>query len=157
MLGQRTTIEARETAKRGWVLVDVENQVVGRVASRIANMLRGKDLPAFTPHVDAGQFVVVVNAAKVKFTGNKLKEKKYYRHSGFPGGMKEITAEAQLAKHPERVLRDAVWGMLPKNRLSRHLIRKLKIYPGEDHPHVAQGPAAQGPVIQAPAPVGKAI
>ena len=135
---QKTTLITTENADRGWVLFDAEDKVVGRAATEIASMLRGKDRPTFTPHVDNGSFVVVVNAAKVKFTGNKWQDKKYYHHSGYPGGMKEITAEKQLEKHPEEILRDAVWGMLPKNTLSRHLMRKLKIYPGSEHPHEAQ-------------------
>ena len=135
---QKTTLVTTENADRGWVLFDAEDKVVGRAATEIASMLRGKDRPTFTPHVDNGSFVVVVNAAKVKFTGNKWQDKKYYHHSGYPGGMKEITAEKQLEKHPEDILRDAVWGMLPKNTLSRHLMRKLKIYPGSEHPHEAQ-------------------
>lgn len=137
---QKTTLATPQTAERGWVLFDAEDEVVGRAATRIALLLRGKDRPIFTPHVDTGSFVVVINAAKVRFTGNKWKDKKYYHHSGYPGGMKEITAEKQLQKHPDEILRDAVWGMLPKNRLSRHLMRKLKIYPGAEHPHGAQMP-----------------
>ncbi|MFH0800689.1 MAG: 50S ribosomal protein L13 [Pseudomonadota bacterium] len=139
---QKTTLATTQTAKRGWVTVDVEGHVVGRIASHIADLLRGKDSPTFTPNVDNGNFVVVVNAAKVRFTGKKWADKKYHHHSGYPGGMKSITAEKQLEKHPEWILRDAVWGMLPKNRLSRHLIRKLKIYPGTEHPHEAQLTAA---------------
>lgn len=141
MKRKQTTMATRETAERRWVLIDAEGQVVGRVASRIANILRGKHRPTFVPHVDNGDFVVVVNAAKVRFTGKKLKDKVYYRHSGYPGGLKEIVAERQLEKHPERVLRDAVWGMLPKNTsLSKRLLKKLKIYPGPSHPHAAQNP-----------------
>jgi large subunit ribosomal protein L13 len=138
---QKTSLATPETAKREWVLFDAEDQVVGRAATQIATLLRGKDLPMFTPHVDNGHFVVVINAAKVRFTGNKWNDKKYYHHSGYPGGMKEITAEKQLERHPDAILRDAVWGMLPKNRLSRHLMRKLKIYPGVEHPHAAQMPS----------------
>ncbi len=140
MTRQKSTLATPENAERNWLLVDVEDQVVGRAASRIAQLLRGKERPTFTPHVDAGEFVVVVNAAKVRFTGNKRSEKVYYRHTGYPGGLKETTADEQLAKHPDRVLRDAVWGMLPKNRLSRQLMKKLKIYTGAEHPHAAQAP-----------------
>ena len=138
---QKTTLVTTQTADRDWVLFDAEDCVVGRAASEIADMLRGKNRPTFTPHVDNGSFVVVVNAAKVRFTGKKWQDKKYYHHSGYPGGMKEITAEKQLEKHPDQILRDAIWGMLPKNRLSKHLMRKLKIYPGAEHPHEAQMPA----------------
>lgn len=140
MTRQKSTLATPENAERNWLLVDVEDQVVGRAASRIAQLLRGKERPTFTPHVDAGEFVVVVNAAKVRFTGNKRSDKVYYRHTGYPGGLKETTADEQLAKHPDRVLRDAVWGMLPKNRLSRQLMKKLKIYTGAEHPHAAQAP-----------------
>lgn len=139
---QKTTLVKAEEAKRGWVLVDVTNQVVGRAATRIANLLRGKDRPTFTPNVDNGNFVVVINSSKVRFTGKKWHDKFYHHHSGFPGGMKSISAEKQLEKHPDRILRDAVWGMLPKNRLSRHLMRKLKIFDGAEHCHGAQNPAA---------------
>lgn len=128
------------TAKRNWVLIDLDNQVVGRAASRVAQILRGKHRPSFVPHVDNGDFVVAINAAKVRLTGNKLKDKHYRGHSGYPGGLKDITAEKLLKKNPERIFRDAVWGMLPKNRLSRQLMKKLKIYPGADHPHAAQRP-----------------
>lgn len=139
---QKTTQVTPQTAKRDWVVFDAENRVVGRAATAIAGLLRGKDHPLFTPHVDNGKFVVVINAAKVRFTGNKWKDKLYHHHSGYPGGMKSITAERQLTKHPDKILRDAVWGMLPKNRLSRHLMRKLKIFPGAEHQHDAQHPSS---------------
>lgn len=139
---QTTTLIRPQDAKRPWVVVDVNNQVVGRAATRIANLLRGKSKPTYTPNVDNGDFVIVINAAKVKFTGNKMKDKVYYHHTGFPGGIKSITAEKQLEKYPDRILRDAVWGMLPKNTLSRHLMRKLKIFSGSEHPHTAQNPTA---------------
>ena len=137
---QKSPMATAATAKRNWVLIDLENQVVGRAASRVAEILRGKHRPTFVPHVDNGDFVVAVNASKVRFTGNKLKDKHYRRHSGYPGGLKDITAEKLLKKNPERIFREAVWGMLPKNRLSRQLIKKLKIYPGAEHPHTAQQP-----------------
>ncbi|MBN1283111.1 MAG: 50S ribosomal protein L13 [Proteobacteria bacterium] len=140
MESQKTRLETPQTAERGWVVVDVTDKVVGRAASRIADILRGKHRASFTPHVDAGDFVVVLNAAKLRFTGNKLDDKNYYSHSGYFGGMKSISAGQQLEKHPDRVLRDAVWGMLPKNTLSKHIIKKLKIYPGSEHPHAAQSP-----------------
>lgn len=137
---QKSPMATPATAKRNWVLIDLENQVVGRAASRVANILRGKHRPTFVPHVDNGDFVVAINASKVRLTGNKLKDKHYRRHSGYPGGLKDITAEKLLTKNPERIFREAVWGMLPKNRLSRQLIKKLKIYPGAEHPHEAQRP-----------------
>lgn len=140
MKRQTTPMVTAEAADRSWVLFDAEGKVVGRAASAIADLLRGKERPAFTPNVDNGNFVVVINAAKVCFTGKKWTDKLYHRHSGYPGGMKSTTAEQLLHKHPDQILRDAVWGMLPKNRLSRHLMRKLKIYPGAKHPHEAQGP-----------------
>jgi len=126
--------------KRGWYLVDADDQVLGRLATRIATVLRGKHKPQFTPHVDTGDFVVVVNAAKVKLTGGKDEKKMYYRHSGHPGGFKAIPAKVMRMRKPEEMIRAAVWGMLPKNALSRHLIVKLKVYAGPDHPHQAQQP-----------------
>ena len=131
--------EAR--AARGWKIVDAEGQPLGRLAARIASALRGKNNPGFTPHVDCGDFVIVVNAEKVRLTGNKLAGKIYFRHSGYPGGINEETAGALLARRPEEVVRRAVTGMLPHNRLGRQLATKLKIYVGTDHPHVAQRPA----------------
>jgi len=135
-----TVEEARE--QRKWYLVDAEGQTLGRLAARIASALRGKNNPAFTPHVDCGDFVVVVNAERVRLTGNKLADKMYYRHSGFPGGINEETAAALLARRPEEVIRRAVVGMLPHNRLGRQLATKLKIYAGPEHPHTAQQPVA---------------
>ena len=127
---------------RNWYLVDAQGKVLGRLASRIAMVLRGKTKPVFTPHMDTGDFVVVVNAAQVQLTGKKLDNKIYYRHSGYIGGLKEISARRQLQKKPEEVLRQAVRGMLPKNSLGRKLLKKLKIYAGGAHPHQAQQPAA---------------
>jgi len=126
--------------KREWYVVDADDQVLGRLATRIATVLRGKHKARFTPHVDAGDFVVVVNAEKVKLTGDKEEKKMYYRHSGHPGGFRAMPAKAMRAKKPEQMIRQAVWGMLPKNALSRHLLNKLKIYTGPDHPHQAQQP-----------------
>ncbi|HLM35120.1 MAG TPA: 50S ribosomal protein L13 [Gaiellaceae bacterium] len=125
---------------REWYLVDADGQTLGRLATRLADLLRGKGKPQFTPHVDTGDFVVVVNAEKVAVTGNKLDSKIYYRHSGYPGGLRERTLREQLARRPEEVLRKAVKGMLPRNRLSRQQLTKLKIYAGPDHPHEAQEP-----------------
>jgi large subunit ribosomal protein L13 len=124
----------------GWLEVDASGQTVGRLATRIASLLRGKHKVDYTPNMLGGDFVVVVNADKVVFTGSKLDQKIYTRYSGYQGGLKEIKARTMLARHPERVVQRAVWGMLPKNRLGRKLIRRLKVYPGPAHPHEAQQP-----------------
>ncbi|MFO8150138.1 MAG: 50S ribosomal protein L13 [Trueperaceae bacterium] len=124
----------------GWVVVDATGQTVGRLATQVASVLRGKHKPDFTPHQAGGDFVIVVNADKVVFSGNKLDQKVYTRYTGYQGGLKTTTAREMLDKHPERVLERAVWGMLPKNRLGRKLIRRLKVYAGEVHPHAAQVP-----------------
>ncbi len=129
-----------EPQKRKWIVVDAENQVLGRLASQIAVRIRGKHLPNFTPHVNVGEFVVVVNAGKVRLTGDKWTQKTYYRYSGYMGGMKATTARKLNEQNPERMIRLAVWGMLPKNRLGRKLIKKLKVYTGPSHPHEAQQP-----------------
>lgn len=135
------TISAKfEADQRKWILVDAENQVLGRLATQIAVRLRGKHLPKFTPHVDLGDFVVVINADKVQLTGNKWDQKLYYRHSGYMGGVKVQSARKLNLGNPEKLIRLAVWGMLPKNRLGRKLIKKLKIYKGAEHPHEAQQP-----------------
>ncbi len=136
----RTYVPKADEISREWLVVDASNQVLGRLATRIATLLRGKHKPEFTPHLDAGDFVVVVNAKRVAVTGRKLEDKVYYRHSGHPGGIKSETLRERLDKNPERVIRAAVWGMLPKNRLGRQLLRKLKVYAGPDHPHEAQQP-----------------
>jgi large subunit ribosomal protein L13 len=125
---------------RDWYLVDAEGKTLGRLATRIADTLRGKGKPQYTPHVDTGDFVVVVNAEKVTVTGNKLDQKRYYRHSGYPGGLRSRTLRDQLDRRPEEVLRIAVKGMLPKNRLAARQLTKLKIYAGPEHPHEAQAP-----------------
>ena len=122
--------------------MDAQNAVLGRLASEIAARLRGKHNPLFTPHVDCGDFVIVINADKVKLTGRKMQQKMYYRHSGYIGGLKEINAEKLLQKKPEDVIRNAVKGMLPKNRLGRKMYKKLKVYAGSEHPHQAQQPQA---------------
>jgi large subunit ribosomal protein L13 len=127
-------------AARHWYVADADGKVLGRLASRVASVLRGKTNPAFSPHLDAGDFVVVVNAAKVRLTGQKLAKKEYVRHTGYPGGVRRARAEEVLARHPIRVVRKAVAGMLPKNRLGRRLATKLKVYAGPDHPHQAQKP-----------------
>jgi large subunit ribosomal protein L13 len=125
---------------RRWYIVDAEGQTLGRLATRIADTLRGKDKPQFTPHVDTGDFVVVVNAEKITVTGKKLDEKLYHRHSGYPGGLRTRTLREQLERRPTEVLRKAVKGMLPRNRLARAQLTKLKIYAGPEHPHEAQAP-----------------
>lgn len=127
-----------DDVERAWFVVDLEGQTVGRAATRIATVLRGKHKAIYTPHVDTGDFVIAINADKVVFKGNKLKEKTYYRHSGYPGGLKEITAEKQLQRHPTRVIEAAVKGMLPKGPLGRRMIKKFKIYAGTEHPYEAQ-------------------
>ncbi|MGH2995775.1 MAG: 50S ribosomal protein L13 [Gaiellaceae bacterium] len=123
-----------------WYLVDAEGQTLGRLATRIADTLRGKRKPEYTPHVDTGDYVVVVNAEKIAVTGKKLEQKRYYRHSGYPGGLRSRTLAEQLNRRPTEVLRKAVKGMLPHNRLADRQITKLKIYAGSDHPHTAQDP-----------------
>ncbi len=139
-----TYMASREDAlaERRWYIVDADCRVVGRVATQIANVLRGKHKATFTPHVDTGDFVVVVNAAKVKLTGSKLTDKVYHRHTGYPGGVRRAPAGRLMNERPERVLRSAIIGMLPKNRLGRRLATKLKIYRGAEHPHAAQKPEA---------------
>ena len=126
--------------ERRWYVVDAEGQNLGRLATRIADTLRGKNKPQFTPHVDTGDFVVVVNAEKITVTGKKLDEKIYYRHSGYPGGLKQRTLREQLDRRPTEVLRIAVKGMLPKNKLAARQLTKLKVYAGPEHPHTAQAP-----------------
>ena len=131
----------KEDVDRKWYEVDAEDKIIGRMATEIATTLMGKKKPNYTPHVDNGDFVIVVNAEKVAFTGNKLLDKKYYRHSGYPGGLKTRTLEEMLAKKPEDVVRAAVKRMLPKGRLGRQMYSKLKVYAGPEHPHAAQSPA----------------
>ncbi|AJE02515.1 50S ribosomal protein L13 [Geobacter pickeringii] len=135
-----TKVAKKEEVTREWFLVDADSKVLGRVATEIANILRGKKKPTYTPSVDTGDFVIVVNAEKIALTGNKMADKVYYSHSGFPGGLKEITAGKLLEKKPEDVIRKAVKGMLPKNKLARHMLKKLKVYAGGAHPHEAQQP-----------------
>ena len=137
----RTTYMAKPNAvERKWYVIDVAGQRVGRAATVIASILRGKHKPEFTPHVDTGDFVVVVNADKIVFTGNKLQKKLYRRHSGYPGGLKETRAIDVLNTHPERIIFQAVKGMLPHNSLGRQQLTKLKVYAGSEHPHLAQQP-----------------
>jgi large subunit ribosomal protein L13 len=123
-----------------WFLVDAEGQTLGRLATRIADTLRGKRKPEYTPHIDTGDFVIVVNAEKISVTGNKIRDKRYYRHSGYPGGLKSRSLGDMLERRPEEVIRMAVKGMLPRNRLARKQLTKLKVYAGPEHPHAAQQP-----------------
>jgi len=126
--------------EREWLLVDAADQVLGRLATRVAEILKGKTKPSYTPHVDVGDFVVVINAEKIRVTGNKAADKKYYSHSGYPGGLKEVPFAKMLEKHPERIIEKAVKGMLPKTTLGRAMGKKLKVYAGPEHPHGAQNP-----------------
>lgn len=136
----RTFTAKKEEIERSWYVVDAEGQTLGRLASRIAPILKGKHKPTYTPHLDCGDFVVVINADKVRVTGRKMDQKFYYRHSGYPGGLSSISLRDQLDRFPERVLQSAIKGMLPKNRLGRRMIKKLKVYAGDSHPHQAQQP-----------------
>ncbi len=136
----KTYMAKKGEVERKWYLVDASGKVLGRLASQIAIKLRGKDKPIFTPHVDTGDFVIVINAEKVRLTGKKWENKFYYRHSGYMGGLKKISAKELLKKKPEELIRHAVRGMLPKNRLGRKLLKKLKVYAGPNHPHEAQKP-----------------
>lgn len=135
------TISAKpESVQRDWYVIDAEGKTLGRMAAEIAHRLRGKHKPEYTPHVDTGDYIVVVNAAKVRVTGNKAKDKMYYHHTGFIGGIKSISFEKQIEKAPERTIQSAVKGMLPRGPLGRAMFKKLKVYPGAEHPHAAQQP-----------------
>ena len=136
----KTYVATPANRQRDWLLVDAEGRTLGRLATQIADALRGKRKPEYTPHCDTGDFVVVVNAAKVRVTGNKANDKLYYRHSGYPGGLRSRTLSEMLERRPEEVIRQAVKGMLPRNRLGRQQLRKLKVYAGPEHPHEAQKP-----------------
>jgi large subunit ribosomal protein L13 len=136
----KTYVATPTDRERNWLVVDANGQTLGRLATRIADALRGKRKPEYTPHIDVGDFVIVVNAEKISVTGNKRQQKRYYRHSGYPGGLRSRTLEQMMERRPEEVLRLAVKGMLPRNRLGRAQLRKLKIYAGPDHPHAAQKP-----------------
>jgi large subunit ribosomal protein L13 len=136
----KTYVANSETRQRDWWVVDAEGKTLGRLATQIADVLRGKRKPEYTPHVDTGDFVIVVNADKIVVTGNKLEAKRYHRHSGYPGGIRSRTMGEMLARRPEEVIRRAVRGMLPRNRLARRQLTKLKVYAGPDHPHQAQQP-----------------
>ena len=142
MIAQKSKMAKKETQQRKWYVVDAEGKVLGRLACRVARLITGKGKPDWTPHVDCGDHVVVVNAAKVRVTGRKLEQKVYRRHTGYPGGLKEVTLGKLLAERPERVIEEAVHGMVPKGRLGRRMVTKLKVYPGAEHPHAAQKPQA---------------
>jgi large subunit ribosomal protein L13 len=135
-----TSMPKETDIQRKWYVVDADGQVLGRLATRVATILRGKHKPSFSPHLDVGDHVVVINAGKVQFTGRKLKDKQYRWHTGYIGGLKEVSAETMVRTHPERVIEWAVEGMLPKNRLGRAMAKKLKVYRGSEHPHDAQRP-----------------
>ena len=136
----KTYVATPATRERNWLVVDANGQTLGRLATQIADALRGKRKPEYTPHCDTGDFVIVVNAEKISVTGNKRQEKRYYRHSGYPGGLRSRTLAEMLDRRPEEVIRKAVKGMLPRNRLGRRQITKLKVYAGPEHPHAAQQP-----------------
>ena len=141
-LSYKTISANAATVTKEWVVIDATNEVLGRLASQIAKILRGKNKPGYTPHVDCGDYVIVVNAEKVKLTGDKLTEKVYVRHTGYPGGQRFATAEHYLKKKPEFVIEEAVRGMLPKTRLGEAIFKNLKVYAGAEHPHAAQNPKA---------------
>jgi len=136
----KTYVPKKDELEKKWWLIDAEGKVLGRLATEIAVLLRGKKNPKYIDFMDSGDFVVVINAEKVKVTGKKMEQKKYYSHSGYPGGLKEKTLKELLAKKPEEVIKKAVWGMIPKNRLGRSIHKKLKVYRGTEHPHQAQKP-----------------
>ncbi len=136
----KTKFAKKQEVEHKWYVVDAKDEVLGRMACRIASYLRGKHKPIFTPNVDTGDFVIVVNADRVKVTGKKLTDKMYYRHSGYIGSIKETALKDRMKDEPEKVITDAVWGMLPKNRLGRQMIKKLKVYRGAEHSHAAQKP-----------------
>ncbi len=136
----KTEFAKKRDIQQKWYLVDAKDAILGRLAVKVAKVLRGKDKPIFTPNVDTGDFVIVINAEKIKVTGKKLDDKIYYHHSGYPGGLKSETLRERLRKSPEKIISEAVWGMLPKGRLGRAIFKKLKVYKGPEHPHKAQKP-----------------
>jgi large subunit ribosomal protein L13 len=144
----KTYVPKMGEVQHAWYIVDASGQNLGRLASDIARVLRGKHKPTFTPNHDGGDFVVVVNAEKLAYTGKKLSDKRYYRHSGYPGGLREFSLATMIERHPERVLESAVRGMLPRNRLGDDIYRKLKVYVGPDHPHQAQEPRDLGEALK---------
>ena len=137
---EKTYIPKAADISQQWYLVDANDQILGRVATQIANILLGKNKPDYTPGMDTGDYVIVVNCERIRVTGNRMEDKIYYHHTQYPSGIKSVNLRTQLQKHPERVIRAAVWGMLPKNKFGRQLIKKLKIYAGPEHPHAAQQP-----------------
>jgi large subunit ribosomal protein L13 len=142
MIAYKSRMAKKQEQQRAWYVVDAADKVLGRLASRVARIITGKNKPEWTPHVDCGDHVVVINAAKVRVTGRKLEQKVYRRHTGYPGGLKEVALGKLLAEKPERVIRAAVQGMVPKGILGRKMVTKLKVYPGSEHPHSAQKPQA---------------
>ena len=136
----KTQFAKKGEIERKWYVVDAKDAVLGRLATKIATYLRGKNKPVFTPNVDTGDFIIVINADKVRLTGRKLDNKVYYHHTGYIGGIKAQTAKSMMDKHPERIIEKAVWGMLPKNTLGKQMLKKLKVYKGAEHPHQAQAP-----------------
>lgn len=140
MDAMKTYVPKKDEVERQWWLIDADGRILGRLATRVANLLRGKNKPQYVDFMDTGDFVVVINAEKIKVTGKKLEQKKYYSHTGYPGGIKEKSLGELMDKKPEEVIRKAVWGMLPKNKLNRAIHKKLKVYAGPDHPHEAQQP-----------------
>ncbi len=139
-MSYKTRSTKREEVERKWYIIDAEGEIVGRLCSRIAHVLRGKHKPSYTPHVDCGDYVIVINADKVRFSGLKMDQKEYVRYTGYPGGQRKATPRDLLAKKPEAIIENAVKGMLPKNRLGRRMFQKLFVYAGEEHPHAAQKP-----------------
>jgi len=139
-LSYKTVSANKQTVNKQWIVVDAEGEILGRLSSKIAMVIRGKNKPSYTPHVDCGDNVIVINADKVKLTGNKMGDKTYVRYTGYPGGQRFISPKELLAKHPERIVEKAVRGMLPKNRLGRALYKNLHVYAGAEHPHAAQSP-----------------
>ncbi len=137
----KSYMQKKETVERKWYVIDAEGKTLGRVASKAAHILRGKHKATYTPHIDCGDYVIIVNASKVLLTGNKLEDKKYYSHSGYPGGLRTRTAKEMIEKYPEEMVEKAVKGMLPKNRLGRAMYKKLFVYAGSDHKHMAQKPS----------------
>jgi large subunit ribosomal protein L13 len=137
---QKTYVPKKNEITNEWILVDAKDQYLGRLATQIARTLLGKNKPTYTPGVETGDFVVVINAESIKVTGNKMEDKMYYHHSGYPSGIKSISLRQQLSRHPDRVIRNAVWGMLPHNKYGRSLIKKMKVYAGPEHPHASQNP-----------------
>lgn len=137
---KNTFMQKKEEVKRDWYVIDADGQTLGRVAAKVAHVLRGKHKPTFTPHIDCGDFVIVTNASKIVLTGNKLDDKMYYNHSGYPGGLRERTARTMKENYPVEMMERAIKGMLPKGRLGRQMYRKLFVYAGSEHPHTAQKP-----------------